>query len=210
MFSQQKSGAVCYDKNMSVQSKRQILVNIFGTFGYISLVLQWLWVSVLFLPQLLENEPVRDFFMPPTDVTSAPPFEFHTPPLLATTLAIAITVVVLTVAVVVLLRLPTTISKTGKKATLKTAEKIVPVLAHHKKLSPKKKRQLTVQAIRILKFTLTVLPFLLLLLVAFIPTSLSDAVVIFVGAFLALGTLAWFSLEYALARIFKIDPLKLL
>jgi len=195
---------------MSVQSKRQLLINTFGTFGYISLVLQWLWVSVLFLPQLLKTEPVKEFFMPPASINPAPSFEFHTPPLLATVLAIIITIVVLVVTIIVLLRLPTTISKTGKKTTLKAAETIVPVLTHHKKLTPKKKRKLTVQTIRILKFTLTLLPFLLLLLVAFIPTSLSDAIVIFVGALLALGTLAWFSLEYAFARILKIDPLKLL
>ncbi len=195
---------------MLTQPKRQIIVNTFGTFGYISLVLQWLWVSVLFLPQLFENDGVKDFFMPPVDITSTPHVEFHTPPLLATVLAIVITVVVLMITVMVLLRLPTTISRSGKKATLKTAEKIIPILAHHQKLPATKKRQLTIQTIRTLKFVLTLLPFLLLLLVTVIPTSLPSDIVMFVGGFLTLGTLLWFGLEYTLARILKIDSLKLL
>lgn len=201
---------ICYDISMLSESRRQFAVNTFGMFGYASLIMQWLWVSVLFLPQLFENESVKDFFIPSPTVSTAPSLELHTPPLLATILAVAITVVVLMITVVVLLRLPTTISKTGKKATLKTAEKIIPVIVHHKKLPPKKKRELTIQVIRILKFALILLPFLLLLLVVFIPTTLPDDIVMFVGTFLALGSLLWFSLEYTLARVFKIDPLKLL
>lgn len=179
-------------------------------FGYTSLVLQWLWVSVLFLPRLFENESIKDFFIPSANTSATPSIEFHTPPLLATILAILITLVVLAVTVFILLRLPTTISKTGEKATLKTAEKIIPVIVHHKKLPAKKKRELTVQMIRVIKFVLILLPFFLLSFVAVFPASLPGDIVIFVGTFLALGSLVWFSLEYAFGRILKVDPLKLL
>ena len=200
---------VCYDKGMQAMPKRQLVVNTFGTFGYISLILQWLWVSVLFLPQLFENERVKDFFMPPTNITQAPSIELHAPPLLATVLAIAITVAILIITIVILARLPIAVSKTGKKTVLSTAEKIIPVITHHQKLPAKKKRQLTVQIIRIVKFVFTLLPFLLLVLVVFVPTSLPDEIVMFVGGFLALTTLVWFSLQYGLARILNVEPMKL-
>ena len=190
---------------MRIQSKRQLLVNTFGTFGYISLILQWLWVSVLFLPQLFENEKVKDFFMPPTNITQVPSIELHAPPLLATVLAITITIAVLIITMVILTRLPIAVSKTGKKTVLSTAEKILPVITHHQKLPAKKKRQLTVQIIRIVKFVFTLLPFLLLVLVVFVPTSLPDEIVMFVGGFLALTTLVWFSLQYGLAKILRIE-----
>jgi len=196
---------VCYDKSMSATPKRQIIVNTFGTFGYISLILQWLWVSVLFLPQLFENETVKDFFMPPANITQAPSIELHAPPLLATVLAIAITVAILIITIVILARLPIAVSKTGKKTVLSTAERIIPVITHHQKLPAKKKRQLTVQIIRIVKFVFTLLPFLLLVLVVFVPTSLPDEIVMFIGGFLALCTLLWFSLEYGLAKILRIE-----
>ena len=194
---------------MSATVKRQLIVNVFGTFGYISLILQWLWVSVLFLPQLFENNTIKDFFMPPGDVSAIPHFEFHTPPFLAIVLAVIITAAVLVVTVIVLVRLPTAISRGGKKATHKSAEKIIPIITHNHKVSLQKKQQLTIQTMRILKFVFTLLPFLLLLLVTFIPAELPDEIVMFVGAFLALGTLLWFSLEYGLARILKVKPMKL-
>lgn len=194
---------------MLAPSKRQLIVNTLGTFGYMSLILQWLWVSVLFLPSLFENSTVKNFLIPPSNAPEAPVIEFHSPPLLAIILAVIVTTAVLIITVMVLIRLPATISETGKKATLKSAEAIIPVLTHHRTLPAHKKRQLTIQTIRLIKFVFTLLPFLLLLLTAYVPTSLPDEIVMLVGAFLALGTLLWFSLEYTVARILKVKPIKL-
>lgn len=192
---------------MSATPKGLLVVNVLGTFGYISLILQWLWVSVLFLPGLIENDAIKGFLLPPATTTNGLQFEFHSPPLLATILAIIVTIAVLVVTAVVLIRLPSSISKSGKKATVKSAEKIIPILSHHHTLPAKKKRQLTLQTIRMIKLVLTVLPFLLLFLVIVVPTALSNEIVMLVGAFLGLGTLLWFGLEYGLAHILKIDPL---
>lgn len=195
---------------MSTSSKRLLVVTTLGTLGYTSLILQWLWVSVLLLPSLFENASVKNFLLPPPSTTEAPMIEFHSPPLLAMIFTIIITVAVLIVTVIILARLPAAISKTGKNVTRKSAEAIVPALTHHRTLPAQEKRQLTIQTIRLIKYIFTLLPFLLLFLTTYIPTSLSGEIIMLVGAFLALGTLLWFGLEYAAARILKIKPTRLI
>jgi len=198
---------------MAKQSKSTLLVNTFAVFGYLSLCFQWLWVGVAILPSLLKDPAIRDFFIPQQNPIVAPQTPVDTPlsPLMLI-IAIAITLVVIVVSVVILVRLPIAIAKTGKKTVSSTSEAIIPIITHRHKLPPKKQKILTFELIKLIKFTLSVLPVVFLLISTQVTNEgqLSDEIIVFIGTILATGSLVWFSLEYVFARALKVPRENLL
>lgn len=182
------------------------LANTFGGFGYLSLCFQWLWVGAALLPSLLENESIRTFLIPDPGqpaITSQPLESTFSPILLL--LSVIITVVVVLVSAIILIRLPVAIAKTGKKTVQSTAEAIIPVVTHHHKLPAKKRRVLTAKIVKYIKFTLCILPILLLLIFISLATGqISNELLIFIEAILTIGSLLWFSLQYLTARLQKV------
>ena len=182
------------------------LANSFGVFGYLSLCFQWLWAGAALLPSLLENKSVRHFLIPEPsqNITAQQPLEAAFSPILFL-VAIIITVVVIAVSAIILIRLPIAIAKTGKKTVQSTAQAIIPVVTHHQKLPAKKQRLLTARIIKYIKFTLCILPIILLFVFINITTSqISDELLIFLEATLTIGSLLWFSLQYLVARWQKV------
>ena len=45
-------------------SRRRIVVNIFGTLGYLSVFLQWTWTAIILLYPLFQSEAVQKIFLP--------------------------------------------------------------------------------------------------------------------------------------------------
>lgn len=194
---------------MATISKRALLANTFGTFGYLSCLLQWLFVSLLYLPLLLDNKQLKSFLLPepveqPTRVIAA-----SEPSLFLIVIAGVFTVLMLIFTVYIMLRAPFAIAKTGKSITKKTAEAIVPLVVHHK-LSPAKERILTVRLIKIIKLIIVIVPLLINLSAVLVPLALPQDVTLFVGASLAIGSLIWFSLQYISAWALKVRLEKLI
>lgn len=193
-----------------VQSKTQTarLANTFGGLGYLSLCFQWLWVGAALLPSLLENESIRTFLIPDPSqpIITSQPLESTLSPILLL-LSIIITVVVVLVSAIILIRLPIAIAKTGKKTVQSTAEAIIPVVTHHHKLPARKRRILTAKIIKYIKFTLCILPILLLFIfISFVTSQISNELLVLIEAILTIGSLLWFSLQYLTARWQKVTP----
>jgi len=192
---------------MAQLSKKHMLVNVFGGLGYISLIFQWLWAGVIFLPSLFENETIQNLFLP--QEPSAKPVPQDVPSgdisIVALVLGVTVTVVVLVITVIILLRLPKAVASVGKKTTTTVAHVVIPTISHHKKLTPKKEKLLTAQLVRIIKFVAALLPMGLLAFIYAVDTELSTNVVLLVGAVLAMVSFVWFSLEYAMAHAFGIQ-----
>ena len=188
------------------------LANTFGVLGYVSLCFQWLWASVALLPILMENHTFRALVVPEqaTPQRAAPMVDtaFSFPLFL---MAIAITLVVLTVSVVLLVKLPMSITKVGKKTVHATAHAVVPLVTHGKKLPAKKRRLLTFRWVKIIKFALCIVPVLLVFGSTLFATSqIGDELLVLASACFAIATLFWFSLQYLVARQQKIPGERLL
>ena len=192
---------------MASISKRVLIVNTFGTFGYISCLLQWLFVTLIYLPLLLENDQLKGFLLP-AETKQVAPIAVSTPSPILIGLAIVVTIIMLIVTIVLIIRAPVSIARTGKAVTTKAAASIVPLVVHHP-LPASKKRILTNRLVKVIKLSLIVLPFLLTLASTLLTSPLPQDVIIFVGAALAIGSLIWFSIQYLSARLFTMNPDKL-
>ncbi|HEY1085744.1 MAG TPA: hypothetical protein VGE34_03410 [Candidatus Saccharimonadales bacterium] len=191
--------------------KSHWLVSTFGTLGYISCLLQWLWAGIVFVPLLLENQIIRGLLLPSSPTQEKVIVQQATEPnIFLMIIAVFITIVVVVLSAVMLIRLPFSIAKTGKKAASTTARAIVPAITHHRKLPPKKQRVLTAKIVMYLKFSASIAPVLLLLVVYLVDTELPKDVVLTVGSILAIGTLLWFSLEYVCAKTMGVSLDKIL
>jgi hypothetical protein len=187
-------------------TKQRLLIQTLGILGYISCIFQWLWTVIVFLPSLLENEALKILLLPPdtSQIPEEPSTLTQEPSLLFTVIAVIVTLIVIAGSAYVLLRLPIAIAKAGKTTTTRAARTIVPLVTHHKPLPPKKEKILTAQIVRLLKFVACIMPMLLLGFILFIDTSLSKDLIVLIGGALALASIFWFSLEYLLAKLFKL------
>lgn len=194
------------------QQKSITVANFFGALGYISCLLQWLWATVLLLPLLLESD-VKYFLLPHVDssTTTTSTIQLSGPSLLWTIIGGIVTIIVFIITIVILVRLPQAIAKTGKKVTHTAAKTLVPIVAHTHELPAKKRLQLTARLLKIIKLTLCLMPFGLLLVSYFYPPKgLSIELIWVLGAMLAVGTMVWFSLQYAIAAARNVPNEKLI
>lgn len=187
-------------------SKRIFLIHALAFFGYFSSVLQWLWIGILFIPELLRNDSIRTLLMPPPADNQAtrilPPIDDTS--IIMTIIAISLTIIILGITAFVLIRLPIAFVNVSKIAIDKSTEVALPLVTHHKKL-PQKQKRLISQRLRIyIKLIIVLLPVLLLSLTLIIPVEIDVAIVLFVGAVLAVGSLLWFALEHITAHVLKI------
>ncbi len=191
---------------MAQLSKKHRTVNFLGGIGYISVIFQWLWTGIIFLPTLLENDTFKNLFLPPEPSSTPTPQPQATDEtsLIVIIIGIIVTVIVLSLTILILIRLPKAVATAGKTTTTSVARAVAPAVSHHKKLSPKKEKLLTANLVRIIKYIAVVLPTLLLFFVYVVNVELSHTIVLIIGATLGLGSFTWFTLEYVLARLFAI------
>lgn len=193
---------------MTAYPRRALLANIFGTFGYFSSLLLWVWVTIHYLPTVLDNDQVREILLPSEGQSLASP-QFASPSLTTIVFAIIVTVVVLVVTMLVLLFIPVTIAKTGKAVTTKAANSIEPLIVHGRTLPPAQKRRLTISLIKLVKLLLVLVPVVAGLLSTFIPLVLPFEIVMFVTSILAGVSVFWFSVQYICADMLAVKPEKL-
>jgi hypothetical protein len=181
---------------MKTNKRTQLFANILGGFGYASVLLQWLWVSVLFLPSFFENASVKNFLLPEPTGQPTLHIELAGPPIILTSIAVILTLIILVLTVVVVARLPVTIAKTGKNVTKKAAIASLPLVTRHRKLPAKKQRELTVRMIKIIKLFMILMPVCLLGFLVITTLTIDSDVAVFVESVLALGSIVWFSSEH--------------
>lgn len=186
------------------------MANIFGTLGYLSCLLQWLVVALLYLPALLDNETIKHFLQPEATQPMTPIVADGPPSPILIGFALIFTVFMLIVTIIILVRSPLSLARTGRIITARTAETIVPVITHHRPIPASKKRHLTTQLIKVIKFSLVMMPFLLCYLSIFVQSALAFDIVLFSSAILAIGSLVWFMAQYLSARLLRVPLDKLI
>ncbi len=192
---------------MERTQKRIIIANTFGSFGYISILFQWLWSFLILAYPLLSSRP--DFlFLPPTqptlthDMTPTPVSPF------LVVIAIAATIAILGVTLATVASLPKNIGKKGAELTRHTTAAMLPAVTHHKKLTKKKRIQLSYRIVLTIKLMLVTLPLIVLLFGQSLE-NIAAEVVWAMAIFCALCSLIYFALQQLLARFLYINVEKL-
>lgn len=162
-------------------------------FGYVSAAFSWLWIGALILPGLISSN-TFDHLNESSSSPVAPAVHFEPSPL-TTTLAIALMIIVLTFTVVILVRLPRSMTRKAETIVRTTSVNVIPVITHHKKVSPKKERVLRVRISLGIQLLLLLVPGLLTFIV---PENgeLTRMLIVVVGASLFLSGSVWFGLAY--------------
>jgi len=177
---------------------RHSFASVCTTFGYISLTLQWLWLSVLFMPLLLDSTLFTQLSSPPETRSDVTVPELFTP--LSYIVAGIAIVLALGVGLFAAIKAPTVVTKRAEKITYSSAQHFAPKLLHHKKITKKQRRTLNRRVQLAIKLLLSIVAFVGLLgtfLINVIP--LTPSVIFSVGFFLLPWTLLWFGMSYALS-----------
>ncbi len=165
--------------------------------GYLVCMLQWLWFTTLVLSILADNGVLDSFISPAKNPSESSGVEL--PPAFALAIGGVVTLVMIIISLIVLIRLPGSVAKTGEIVTHKTTKFIMPVVLQHKKVSKKKRRELTARVTFYIRFILIGLPFILLFTLP--TTKLSYELTIFMGGFLAILAITLLAAESLLTKL---------
>lgn len=177
--------------------------NVFGTLGYLSVLLQWTWTLLIICYPLLTAD--HSFLLPSQPIQPAHPSPegLTTSPVMVV-VAITVTAFVLALTIVVLIRLPHRIGLRGASITHKTANLMIPLVTKHKPLPKKKQRELSYQVVLVIKVLLVLLPVAGLL---YIPaaTPLSSLAIWSISIFCASWSIFYFGLQQLIGFLYKIS-----
>lgn len=184
---------------MSRVPKRLFVVNIFGGLFYLFCLMQWLWAALPYLPQLIS---LSTKLQPSTEqphvvarTAAAGP-----PSVLVIVLASIVVTIILVVTIYALVKLPSAIGKTGEKITKGASNYLIPVVSHHVKLTPKKRRALTTRVIIDIKLAICILPVVVVALGFAVSFSISYNITMLVAALFAMISLVLLSAQIGLAK----------
>ncbi len=195
---------VCYHKHMAKRNGFLTTANLFGTLGYGSLLIQWMWTLIIVGYPLLSRE-ASFFYLSPEvrQPAESSPIEFGIFTPVITIIMLVITALILVMATYAVIRLPKTVGKTGARISHQTARVVAPRLPHKKRVTKKAQIKLSYRIVQILKLSAIILPLVLLL---FTPggTQLTPELTMFVGGILALFSACYFGIQAIVVDVFGI------
>lgn len=186
-------------------------VNLFGACSYLAIILEWMWLFILYIPLLLEHH-VFDWTIPKPSPTPSEQFHltFALPSLLTLVIASVVTALVIVITLYILIKIPIEAVKKSHTLTTEASEKVIPVLTHHKHISKKRKVELSARIILYIKLALIVVAVCALLPTQFIQTGLPSSIGLFIGIILALFAALALGLQIILARLLHVPTEQLL
>lgn len=182
------------------------MTNTFGAFGYLFCFLQWLWVTMLYFTVI--QSVLLLLFPPPSEQAQQPPSLVFTPPSqLELIIVIIVVVLMVLLTIYVLIKMPLTIAKAGRKTVHKTTEKVVPlaIKAQRKKDTKKLREWLSVKIVFVLKVLLVGIPAILAVGSWLLEEPPIDYVItVVIAGGLAGLSVIFFAAQYLLAALFRI------
>ena len=175
---------------------KQRTATVLGVFGYLALSLEWLWAGILLFPSILASKNVKDMLLLPPQHT----VPMHAVPIVVSPVILAVSIVISVGIVALGIRAALTTPKRFVRATSKTthavAGKLAKEVTHHHTVTQRHLFTLTERYVRIVKLFMIIIPFVSILLSAqYLSIDLSPSLIVFVGGYLALWPLIWFSLQ---------------
>ncbi|MGB2787446.1 MAG: hypothetical protein WBB94_03635 [Candidatus Saccharimonadaceae bacterium] len=183
------------------------IANFLGGVAYFFCLLGWFWSTILYLPTLkVLLEQFMSYYPRATSETKVP-IQTGEPNELVALVGIIVTLVMIALTIYVLIKLPLTIAKAGKKITHEPAEMIAPLVAkhQHKKDTPKQRRIIAYRLTLIFKVVLVTFPVILTVFSQLIDQLLEISVSLAMSS--ALGTVAgtFFAVQMLVANAWKLD-----
>lgn len=186
--------------------KRRI-VNALGAIGYLFLLTQWMWlVATVVLPVAMQPG-VRDLFLPNTEPRPERVVEARDPlpePVMMVMFGAAILFAV-GIIIYAIISVPRAVGRGGQRVTQSVARQAVPVITHHQKITKKRERTLTERITWTIKAIAIIIPLILLAIPPGEIIELDHTVAAVFGAVVGLGSIAAFSLQLLLAKVWRID-----
>lgn len=184
---------------------KRIVSNSFGVLGYLSCCLQWVWILVLYFDKYKET--LMSFSKTENTEGYLPNFTIQLPEVVTLVVGSIIVVLVLCLTVYVIIKIPSTIVNTSKKAIRDTAEKAAPlaIKAMHKKQTKKLRLKITYELIIVIKTVLIIIPIALTYAHQFSGNQQIDyEIVKIVGCFLSAFSAVTFGIQYILSLMLSV------
>lgn len=163
-----------------------------GLVGYLSLTLQWLWAISLYLPMLMSSDFARQLDNTPR--YTAPTISL--PSSVEIIFAGIITVVFICLSIYVLIKVPAQAIRRLNAGVTHSAERLSPIIVRHMPAASRRtRRQISQRIIFAIKLVLGIAP---LGIAWFAPSpdpSINHDLIVAIGSFLALITLASFGAQ---------------
>ena len=183
--------------------------NLFATFGYISICVQWTWLVVTLVIPLLSNSPAKDVFMPSAPSTPSSPPAIVLPDFVQVLFIIGAVIFAVAVSIYVVIVAPKTVGRAGRAVTQTSARAATKQLSKKRLYSQSAKRQLQLRITLGLKLILIGLPLLALLIPPTDEINLGQTQITVVGLTFGLVSIWWFAWQYSFAYLAKINVEKL-
>lgn len=193
-------------KNKTSNWRLQI-ANFFGGMAYFVCLLGWFWSTILYLPTLkILLEQFMSYYPKAASETNVP-IQTGEPNEIVALIGIIVTLVMIALTIYILIKLPFTIAKTGKKITHEPAEMIAPLVNRyqHKKDTPKQRRILVYRLTMIFKILLVTLPVALTLLSQLIDQPIEIDISLAMSSALGAVASTFFAMQMLAANAWKLD-----
>lgn len=189
---------------MTRSKLKSALINVIGALGYLFCLLQWIWTMVIFLPLLLDSDLMRQFIQKPVvqEPVVAQSVGISTAGII---FAVGVVIVMVILTIYVIIKMPTTVGKTGSKITHKATALALPIITNRKKVPKKKRLQLTARLLFITKITLSLVPFCLVYFIDNYDSSLDRDIVIIIAALSAFCAIGLFCVQAAGAFLLRVN-----
>lgn len=164
-----------------------------------------MWATLPYMPWIIR---LTEMLRTPMDTPAEPVQTVATsgpPSVMLVIIAGIVTAVVIAATLYALIKLPAAVAKSGQKITQTTSAKIIPIVTHHAKLTPKKRRRLTARVIADLKLAICIIPIILSACAYSLSTNLDYDIIMIVAAVLGIGSLLLLSAQLLCAKWLKAE-----
>jgi hypothetical protein len=187
----------------------QNIANLFGALGYVSLLVQWFWMTVVLAGPLLSQQVFLSLLLPEASTTAAEVPDVTVPEPIGVIFLVLAVIFSLSISIYALFAVPRAVARGGKTLTTKTAKVALPHIARHKHLNKKQKKTLLERITWSVKLGLASIPLLALMIPVSTRLGLDQEVVAGFGLLCGAATLGWFALQFTTGRIGKVPAEKL-
>ncbi|MFZ2494285.1 MAG: hypothetical protein WAW60_00740 [Candidatus Saccharimonadales bacterium] len=184
-------------------AKSSRIVNVLGVFGYISIIMQWLWMIILGMPWLLSLDIVHDIGQTPTEVATMQ--SSSGPSLLATMFAIIVTIAIIGFTIYILMKLPKYTVRESSHIVHEAKNIVLPKLAVKKRTSKRRMIEVSSMTLLVIKLVLSIIPFVGLYIVVMSSPPLDTDIIFVIGGFLFVWSLFFIIVQRLTAHVKHVD-----
>lgn len=183
-------------------------INTLALSTYIACLITWGWVGIIYFVTYADSDLFKKIM--PEDSVQQPVWIDNAnnsggSSVVITILAVLLAIIFISVLVYSLLKLPSSIGRSGQKITKATARTFVSKVTNNKPVSYTQKSHMKKRSVFYIKLFLIILPLIIILLSYWINLSLDYSLAVLTTAFLATIALILLIIENILAKILNVD-----